>query len=88
MPFVYYYKKDIDSYNKTDHNILVKEIPLILPNFERKRGIFTSLLTGFIGLAYEGVSSCLHNKRQKSFTKSIHRCGKTSKFRKEEIFFI
>ena len=33
--------------------------PLILPNFPKnrkeKRGIITSLVTGFIGLAYEGI---------------------------------
>ena len=28
------------------------------------RGIITSLVTGFIGLAYEGISSYLHNKRK------------------------
>ena len=33
VPFTYYYKKQIDSYNKTVHNILKKEIPLTLPNF-------------------------------------------------------
>ena len=47
----------------------MKEIPLILPNFQKnkkeKRDIITSLVTGFIGLAYEGISSNLHNKRQK-----------------------
>ena len=56
VPFVYFYKKQIDSYNKIVHDILMKEIPLILPNFQKnrkeKRGIITSLVTGFIGLAY------------------------------------
>ena len=45
----------------------MNEISLILPNFSKdrkeKRGIITSLVTGFIGLAYEGISSYLHNKR-------------------------
>ena len=57
VPFIYYYKKQIDSYNKTVHNIKTKEIPLILLNFEKnkkeKRGIITSLVTSFIGLAYK-----------------------------------
>ena len=55
MLLVYFYKKQIDSYNKVVHDILTKEIPLILPNFPKnkkeKRGIITLLVTGFIGLA-------------------------------------
>ena len=52
------------------HNILTEEILLILPNFpknrNKKRGIVTSLVTGFIQLACEGILSYLHNKRQKA----------------------
>ena len=35
-------------------------------NRKEKRGIVTSLITGFIGLAYEGISSFLHNRRHKA----------------------
>ena len=70
VPFIDYYNKEIDYYNKTVHDILTKEIPLILPYFfqnrKEKRGIITLLVTGFIGLVYEGISSYLHNKRQKA----------------------
>ena len=38
VPFVYFYKKQIDSYNKTVHDILMKEIPLILPYFQKRKG--------------------------------------------------
>ena len=31
-----------------------------------------SLITGFIGLAYEGISSFLHYKRQKALHKVVH----------------
>ena len=31
-----------------------------------------SLITGFIGLAYEGISSFLHYKRQKALHKAVH----------------
>ena len=45
----------------------MNEISLILPNFpkaqEEKRSIIALLVTCFIGLAYEGISSYLHNKR-------------------------
>ena len=58
VPFIDFYKKQIDYYNKTVHDILTKEIPLILLNFpknrKQKRGIITLLVTGFIRLAYEG----------------------------------
>ena len=48
---------------------------LILPKFSKqerqKRGIITSLITGFISLAYEGISSFLHYKRQKASHKAV-----------------
>ena len=48
------------------YDILTKEIPLILPTFKKNkkenRGIITLLVTGFIGLTIEELSSCLHNK--------------------------
>ena len=35
------------------------------------RGILTLLITGFIGLAYEGISSLLHNRRHKTLHKEV-----------------
>ena len=65
IPFVHFYNKQISSHNCMLHEIL-NEISLISPNFPKtrkeKRGIITSLITGFIGLAYKGISSYLHNK--------------------------
>ena len=62
-----YYKKQIEYYNQTVYDILTSETALILPTFTKterqKRGILMSLITGFIGLAYEGISSFLHYKR-------------------------
>ena len=73
VPFIGFYKKQIDFYNKTVHDILTKEIPAILTNFPKnrkyKRSTITLLVTGFIRLAYEGISSDLHNKRQKALKK-------------------
>ena len=73
--FIDFYKKQIDYYNKTVHGILTKEIHLILPNFPKnrkeKRVIMVSLVTGFIGLAYEGILGYLHNKRQKALKKAF-----------------
>ena len=63
-PFEVYYRRLINSYNNTTHNILEKEIKLLLPQVKRKQkhGIITTLVSSFIGLAYEGISSFLHHK--------------------------
>ena len=63
-PFVLYYKRLIKSYNNMAYNILEKQISLILPQIPRKQkgGIITTLVSSFIGLAYEGISSFLHHK--------------------------
>ena len=60
-PFVTYYSKLIQSYNKTAHNILENEIRLLLPQVSKRQkcGIITTLVSSFIGLAYEGISSFL-----------------------------
>ena len=51
-PFVSYYSKLIDSYNKTPHSILQNEIRLLLPQVSRQKyGIITTLVSSFIGLA-------------------------------------
>ena len=54
-PFVTYYNKLINSYNNTTHNILEKEIKLLLPQVNRKQkcGIITTLVSSFVELAYE-----------------------------------
>ena len=73
MLSVDFYKKQIDYYSKTFCDILMKEI-LILLNFPKNRkekgAIITSLVTGFIGLVYKGVSSYLHNKTQTALKKA------------------
>ena len=63
------------------HDILTKEISLTLPNIPKdrkvKRSIIASLVilvtlvTGFIRLAYEGISIYLHNRRQKALQKAF-----------------
>ena len=49
------------------------EIDLILPQISRKQkcGIITIIVSSFIGLAYEGISSFLHNKRNKALHKAV-----------------
>ena len=71
--FVLYYKRLIKSYNDTAHNILENEINLILPQIPRKQkcGIITMLVSGFIRLEYEGISSFLHHKWNKALHKAV-----------------
>ena len=71
--YVAYYKRQIKSYNNTAHNILKNEIDLILPQLPTKQkcGIITSLVSSFIGLAYEGISSFLYNNRYKALHKAV-----------------
>ena len=62
-PFVSYYSKLIASYNTTVHSILANEIRLLLPQISKQKcGLITTLVSGFIGLAYEGISSFLQKK--------------------------
>ena len=72
-PFVLYYKRLITSYNNTAHNILDREINLMLPLILRKQkcGIITTLVSNFIGLAYEGISSFLHHRQNKALHQAV-----------------
>ena len=71
--FVLYYKGLIKSYNNMTHNILGNEINLILLQIPRtqKCGIITTLLSSFIELSYEGISSFLHHKQNKALHKAL-----------------
>ena len=71
--FVLYYKRLIKSYNNTAHNILENEINLILAQIPRKHkcGIIITLISSFIGLLYEGISSFLHHKCNKALHKAV-----------------
>ena len=71
-PFVSYYRKLINSYNKTAYNILENEIKPLLPQISRqKHGINTALVSGFIGLAYEGISGFLQQKCETALQKAV-----------------
>ena len=51
------------------YEIITNELALILSTFSKqerkKRGIITFLVTGFINLAYEGITSFLQYKKTK-----------------------
>ena len=64
-PFVSYYSKVIASYNTTIHNILINEIRPLLPKISKQKcGLITTLVSSFIGLAYEGISSVMMHYRK------------------------
>ena len=46
-------------------------MPQFPANRKEKRSIITSQISGFIGLAYEGISSFLHNRIHKSLHKAV-----------------
>ena len=72
IPYMYLYKHQVEYYEKIVYEILEKDIGMILPKFEdreqkvnpkRQKGqIISPLISGFIGFAYEGISSFLQHK--------------------------
>ena len=71
-PFVSYYRKLINSYNITAHNILGNKIKPLLPQISKQKcGIITTMVPGFIGLAYEGISSFLQQKHGNASQKAV-----------------
>ena len=91
-PHIEYYRKQITYYNQTAADILTNELALILLTFptqnREKRGIITSLITGFIGLAYEGISSFLHHKRQKALHKAVNAIDNKVDLQRNKIFHL
>ena len=74
-PFMTFYKKKIKACNTTAHHILKNEVHLILSKFyteqRNKRGICGAIISGFIELAFEGISSFLHHKTHKALHKAV-----------------
>ena len=73
-PFVTYYNKLINPYNHTTHNILEKEIKLSLPQVNRKQkhGTITTMVSSFMGLASEGISSFLQHKWHNALHRAVN----------------
>ena len=65
----------IKAPNNTVHHILKNEVDLILPKFpdrqKSKRGIFSMIISGFIGMAFKRISTFLHSKIHKAFHKAV-----------------
>ena len=70
--FVSHYSKLIKSYNDTVYNILTNEIRQLLPHVSKQKcGLVSTLVSGFIGLAYEGISSFLQRKCEDTLQKAM-----------------
>ena len=83
---MYLYKHQVEYYEKMAYDILENDIGLILPKCEdreknikqkhKKRQIISALISGFIGLAFEGISSFLQNKQEKAWQQAMHTMNK------------
>ena len=82
IPYMYLYKHQVEYYKKMVYEILERDIGMFLPRFEdrkknlkqkrQKRQIISALISGFIGLAYEGISRFLQHKWEKALQQAMH----------------
>ena len=98
IPYMYLYKHQIEYYEKMVYNILQKDIGLISPKFEdreknvkqkrQKRQITSALISRFIGLAYEGISSFLQYKWEKALQQAMHTMNKRASIQWNIVFHL
>ena len=60
-------------------------MPKFLENRKGKRGIFATLMSGFIGLTYEAISSFLHNRRHKALHKAVKAIDKQATIQQNKL---
>ena len=95
---MYLYKYQVEYYEKTVYDILEKDIGLILPKFEskeknikqkcQKRKIISALISGFIGLAFVGISSFLQHKQEKALQQAIYTMNKRVNIEQNRVFHL
>ena len=98
IPYMYLYKHQVEYYEKTAYNILEKDIGMILPKFGNtennvwlkwpKRQIISALISGFIGLAFEGISNYLQHKQQKALQQVMHTMNKRINIEWKRVFHL
>ena len=87
IPYMYLYKHQAEYYEKMVYEILEKDIGLFFclnskiekKNIKQKcqKGqIISALMSGFIGLAFEGISSFLQHKQEKALQQAMHTMNK------------
>ena len=83
---------NIKSLNETAHDILKNKLNRILPKFlenkKEKRGIFATLISGFIDIAYEGISSFPHNRRHKALHKAVKVIDNQAKIQHNRLVYL
>ena len=85
-PFVSHYSTLIKSYNATVYNLLVNEIRLLLYHISKQKcGIVSTLVSGFIGLAYDGISSFLQRKCEDALQKAMIAMNNEADFKCNEL---
>ena len=95
---MYLYKHQVEYYEKTVYDILERDIGLNLPRFEdrekninqscQKRQIISALISGFIGLAFEGISSFLQHKQEKALQQAMHSMNKRVNIEQKRVFHL
>ena len=87
--YMAFYKIPIEAHNITAHHILKNEVDLISSKFnegqKNKRGIFSTIITGFTGLAFVGISSFLHNRRHKALHKAVKVMSVTTDMQRNKL---
>ena len=72
------YKMQINVHNKTAYYILKNEVDLILLKFpegrKSKRGMCSTIISGFIGLAFKGILSFYTIEDIKLYIKQYAQC--------------
>ena len=98
IPYMYLYEHQVEYYEKMVYIILEKDIGMILPKFGNtennvqlkcpKRQIISSLISGFIGLAFEGILSYLQHKQQKALQQAMHTMNKRINIEQNRVFHL
>ena len=91
-PFIALYRMKISAHNLTAHKILKNKVNLNLPKFQKecrnKRVIFRAMISGFLGLAFEGISSFLHHKRHKVLQKAVKAMSITMEAQRNKLMHL
>ena len=68
------------------------EVDLILPKFQmerrNKRAIFGTIISGFLGLAFEDILSFLHHKRHRALQKAVKIMSLTSDAQRNKLMHL
>ena len=89
VPVIDFYKKQIDYYNKTVHDILTREMPLILANFPKNRKEKYNSITsnGFYWIGMR-ISQAICIKKTEGIKESICGYGELRQLTKKQNFSI